>query len=139
MENLREFLSENVESANVKVDKLRKMITMDDIHYPQELISGCHMLEMCVDAATMLCIRRDHGDGSMCAHIDADVIASGHCGDTVEIVVKAVKDGKRSRVYAFEMYKMIEFDKDAYWYNVLEEPILMVKGEVTLVVEKARD
>lgn len=138
MEEMRNLLGENGSSPEVQVERLRMLVGNDDIHYAGGLMSGCRMLEKCVDAATILCIRRDNGDGSMCANIKADVFASGACDDTIEIVVKSVKDGKRSRVYAFEMYKLIEFDLATYWYKVLDEPLLMVKGEVTLVVKKER-
>lgn len=138
MEEMRALLGENGNTPEVQVERLRMLIGNDDIHYAGGLMSGCRMLEKCVDAATVLCIRRDNGDGSMCANIKADVFCSGCCDETIEIVVKSVKDGRRSRVYAFEMYKLIEFDVKTYWYKVLEEPKLMVKGEVTLVVEKER-
>lgn len=138
MEEMRNLLGDNGNTPDVQIERLRMLIGNDDIHYAGGLMSGCRMIEKCVDAATVLCIRRDNGDGSMCANVKADVLASGHCDDTIEVVVKSIKDGKRSRVYAFEMYKLIEFDLEKYWYTVLEEPKLMVKGEVTLIVEKAR-
>lgn len=138
MEEMKNLLDPNGRTPEVEIEKHKMMLTSADVHYPGELVSGCHMLEKCIDVATSLSIRRDNGDGSMCASIKADVVYSGHCGDTVEIIVKSLKDGKRSRVYAFEMYKLIEFDNKKYCAAVLEEPKLMVKGEVTLVVEKAR-
>ena len=56
--------------------------------------------------------------------------------DAVEIVVWLVKQGSRSRVYGYEMYKTSEYDIEADRSEVFDEPVLVVKGDTTFVVDE---
>ena len=54
--------------------------------------------------------------------------------DAVEIVVWLIKQGTRSRLYGYEMYKTSEYNQKTLRSEVFDEPILTVKGDVTFVV-----
>ena len=56
--------------------------------------------------------------------------------DAVEIIVWLIKQGSRSRLYGYEMYKTSEYDIEADRSEVFDDPILVVKGDTTFVVDE---
>ena len=106
------------------------------MHYPGEMISGCKLMEKCIDCVTELSNIRDNGDGGLFVHTQASILKPVHMLDAVEIVVWLVKQGSRSRVYGYEMYKTSEYDIEADRSEVFDEPVLVVKGDTTFVVDE---
>ena len=109
----------------------------EDVHYTLEMVSGCKLLEKCVDCVTELQNIRDEGDGGLIVNVNGDILSPVHAEDAVEVVCWLVKQGNRSRLYGFEMYKTAEFNVDKDRSIVFEEPILAVKGNVTFVISKS--
>lgn len=107
----------------------------EDLHYPGEMISGCKLMEKCIDCCTEMCNIRDNGDGGLIVHTEADILKSVHVLDAVEIVCWSIKDGSRSRVFGYEMYKTSEYDGQTDRSTVFDEPELAVKGSVVFVVD----
>ena len=105
------------------------------MHYPAEMISGCKLIEKCIDCCTEICNIRDNGDGGLIVHIESDIVRPVHVLDAVEIVCWSVEDGKRSRLYGYEMYKTSEYNQQTDRSDVLDEPALTVKGMVVFVVD----
>lgn len=128
-------LSKVEKGLSVKELKFRLSFGAEDMHYPGEMISGCKLVEKCIDCCTEMCNIRDNGDGGLIVHIESDIIKSVHVLDAVEIICWSVKDGSRSRLYGFEMYKTSEYDHETDRSNVLDEPELTVKGSVVFVVD----
>lgn len=131
----RNSLSKSEKGLAVKELKFRLALGAEDMHYPMEMISGCKLVEKCIDCCTELSNIRDNGDGGLVVHIDSDILHPAHVLDAVEIVCWAIKDGSRSRVYGFEMYKTSEYDIETDRSEVLEEAILVIKGTAVFVVD----
>ena len=125
-EEKRNMLSKVEKGLGVKALKFRLSFGAEDMHYPAEMISGCKLIEKCIDCCTEICNIRDNGDGGLIVHIESDA---------VEIVCWSVEDGKRSRLYGYEMYKTSEYNQQTDRSDVLDEPALTVKGMVVFVVD----
>lgn len=133
-EEMRQYLSENKTGKEVVRENYKFMFGEEDCHYPGTLISGCKQLEKCVDFASAFIARRDDGLSNLFVHMDADILHPANTCDVMEVICWAVKDGTKSRVVGFEMYKIEEYDKEKDYFNMLEEPVLCVKGQSTHVV-----
>lgn len=133
-EEMRKYLSDNSMGKEVQRENFKFMFGEEDCHYPGTLISGCKLLEKCVDFASAFAARRDGGMSNLFAHMEADILYSVHTCDVMEVICWKVKDGNKSRVIGFEMYKIEEYDKAKDYFNMLEEPILCVKGECVCVL-----
>lgn len=133
-EEKRELLGDVRVGKEVDHENYRFYFGNEDCHYPGTLISGCKMLEKCIDFATSYYARRENGISNLFVHVDGDILRQVHVSDVMECIVWPVKEGNTSRVCGFEMYKLEEYCKETDVFDVLEEPILTVKGEVTLVL-----
>lgn len=133
----RASLSEVKKGRDVTELKFRMSIGGEDVHYPGEMVSGCKLMEKCIDCVTELSNIRDNGDGGYFVHTDASILRPVHMLDAVEIIVWLIKHGTRSRIYGYEMYKTSEYDGDTDRSEVFDEPIMVVKGETTFVVDEA--
>ena len=131
----RGSLSEVKIGTDVTELKFRLSFGAEDMHYPAEMISGCKLMEKCIDCVTELSNIRDNGDGGLFVHTEGDILEPAHVLDSVEIIVWLIKQGTRSRLYGYEMYKMSAYDAETDRNTVLEEPILTVKGTVVFVVD----
>ena len=134
-EEKRNMLSKVEKGLGVKALKFRLSFGAEDMHYPAEMISGCKLIEKCIDCCTEICNIRDNGDGGLIVHIESDIVRPVHVLDAVEIVCWSVEDGKRSRLYGYEMYKTSEYNQQTDRSDVLDEPALTVKGRVVFVVD----
>lgn len=132
----RDLLTVVKKGAEVTELKFRCSLHGEDMHYPGEMISGCKLMEKCIDCVTELSNIRDNGDGGLFVHTQASILKPVHMLDAVEIVVWLVKQGSRSRVYGYEMYKTSEYDIEADRSEVFDEPVLVVKGDTTFVVDE---
>ena len=133
----RALLSEVKKGRDVTELKFRMSINGEDMHYPGEMISGCKLMEKCIDCVTELSNIRDDGDGGLFVHTEANILKPVHMLDAVEIIVCLVKHGSRSRVYGYEMYKTSEYNQETDRSEVFDEPVLVVKGDTTFVVDEA--
>ncbi|MCQ4636455.1 hypothetical protein NE619_06920 [Anaerovorax odorimutans] len=133
----RALLGEVKKGKDVTELTFRMSINGEDMHYPGEMISGCKLMEKCIDCVTELCNIRDNGDGGLFVHTEADILRSVHMLDAVEIIVWLIKQGTRSRVYGYEMYKTSEYNQKTDRSEVFDEPVLTVKGKTTFVVDEA--
>lgn len=131
----RNLLTPVAKGPEVEVLKFRTTFNGEDCHYPAEMISGCKMVEKCIDCCTELSNIRDNGDGGYVVEIQSSLIDHIHMLDAVEIIVWVVKQGSRSRIYGYEMYKTSEFDGEADRSIIFDEPVLCVKGTATFVVD----
>ena len=64
----------------------------EDCHYPGTLISGCKMLEKCIDFATSYYARREGGISNLFVHVDGDILRQVHVSDVMECIVWPVKE-----------------------------------------------
>lgn len=130
----RKELTPVVKGEGVEQLIFRGTFNGEDMHYPGEMISGCKLMERCIDCCTELSNIRDGGDGGLFVNTSADILHPVHMLDAYEMVCYLIKQGKTSRVYGYEMYKTSEYNKTTDLSEVFDEPILTVKGQVVFVV-----
>ena len=128
-------LSKVEKGLGVKELKFRFSFGGEDMHYPGEMISGCKLMEKCIDCCTEMCNIRDNGDGGLIVHTESDIVNSVHMLDAVEVICWVIKDGSRSRLFGYDMYKTSEYDIETDRSTVFDEPVLAVKGTVVFVVD----
>ena len=131
----RDSLTKVQKGKDVTELKFKLSIHGEDMHYPGEMISGCKLMEKCIDCCTEMCNIRDNGDGGLIVHTESDIVSSVHMLDAVEVICWVIKDGSRSRLLGYEMYKTSEYDIETDRSTVFDEPVLAVKGTVVFVVD----
>ena len=127
----RDLLSEVRKGSDVTELKFRLSIHGEDMHYPGEMISGCKLMEKCIDCCTEL---SNISDGGLFVHTEGNILRPVHMLDAVEIICWLIKQGNTSRVYGYEMYKTSEYNQQTDRSEVFDDPILTVKGDVTFVI-----
>lgn len=80
-------LTEVKKGKDVTELKFKMSIHGEDMHYPGEMISGCKLMEKCIDACTELSNIRDNGDGGLFVHTEGNILHPVHMLDCVEIIV----------------------------------------------------
>lgn len=131
----KRYLLNNVKKdKNLTEWKQNFSVHGEDVHYTLEMVSGCKILEMCVDCVTELQNIREEGNGGLIAHVNGDLLSPLHAEDAVEIVCWVIKQGNRSRLYGYEMYKTSEFNAEKDHSEVFDVPVLTAKGDVTFVI-----
>jgi 3-aminobutyryl-CoA ammonia-lyase len=113
-----------------------RRVGAEECHYNGYLMSGAHILQFASDAAGELLIRHDGEGGLLAAVEQASFHEPVYAGETLEIVVRLVKVGNRSRRIDFEVYKHIRkrFDVSIGAAEVLDPPLLVAKGATVAVV-----
>jgi 3-aminobutyryl-CoA ammonia-lyase len=114
----------------------RRRVGAEECHYNGYLMSGAHILQFASDAAGELLIRRDGEGGLLAAVEQASFHEPVYAGETLEIIVRLVAVGNRSRRMTFEVYKHIRkrFDLSLGAAEVLDPPLLVAKGTTVGVV-----
>ena len=97
----RDLLTAVKKGPDVTELKFKISIHGEDMHYPGEMISGCKLMEKCIDCVTELSNIRDNGDGGLFVHTQASILKPVHMLDAVEIIVWLVKQGSRSRSVSY--------------------------------------
>ena len=138
MELERKFEIENENGSQVTELRLRYKTNCMLNHYSAYMFSGPQIIQYSIDAMTDLTVRRDNGDGSMLANVNVNLRAPLYGGDTIEVLVYLEKEGKRSRTYGTQIWKIIHNRREDDVFDVLEEPILIMDGSLTCVVKKQR-
>ena len=115
-----------------------RRIGADECHYNGYLMSGAHILQYASDAAGELLIRHDGEGGLLAAVEQASFHEPVYAGESLEIVVRLVHVGNRSRRIDFEVHKHIRkrFDISISAAEVLDPPLLVAKGSTVAVVGK---
>jgi 3-aminobutyryl-CoA ammonia-lyase len=113
-----------------------RRVGAEECHYNGDLMSGAHILQFASDAAGELMIRHDGEGGLLAAVEQASFHEPVYAGETLEVVVRLVRVGNRSRRIDFEVYKHIRkrFDVSLGAAEVLDPPHLVAKGSAVGVV-----
>jgi len=135
----RVFEIENGVGEQLTETRLRFKTNRSVPDLPDDMFGGGQILTFAMDCLTDFSIRRDNGDGSLDANINVNFRHPLYRGDTVESINWLIREGRRSRVYGFALYKTIAYDKEDGSYKVCNPPILICDGESTTVVKKVRD
>lgn len=144
-EGIEKIAVDSPKGIDVMETRFRVKVGADDCHYSRNMLAGSDLMRFVADMATDLSLRRD-GDCSMLANINVNFHESVFGGDTIEAIGWPIKEGSRSRLDGFALYKLISYYAD-HWdrkadvdevYTVLEEPVLCVSGTFTAVVKESR-
>ena len=135
----KKFVIENPKGPEVKEMRLRCKTNSKDCYYSGYMLSGPQILQFAIDALTDFTVRRDNGDGSMLVNTNANYRSSLFGGDTIEVIIWLEGEGKRSRTYGFNIYKLIEDHHAEDIFVVLDEPKLVCDGTAVCVVKKPRE
>ena len=133
------FEIENSSGPEINEMRLRYKTDCSGSHYSEYMFSGPQILTFAMDALTDFSVRRDDGDGSLDANINVNFHSPLYGGDTIEQIMWVIKEGRRSRVYGFKVYKIVERIKGTDSCKVLNPPVLVCNGESTTVIKKPRE
>ncbi|WP_130861964.1 hotdog fold domain-containing protein [Bacilliculturomica massiliensis] len=134
----RKFVIDNAKGPELKEMRLRYKTNCENNHYSDYMLSGPQILQYAIDALTDFTVRRDDGDGSLLANVNANFRAGLFGGDTIEVIIWLESEGSRSRTYGYRIYKIIENHREQDVFEVLDEPQLILDGTGVAVVKKPR-
>src|SRR5689334_23710419 len=81
----------------------RRYVPFSHAHYAGNLVDGAYSLGAFGDVATEMCIRTDGDEGLFASYSDVQFKAPVRAGDVIEVEVRLVRVGTRSREMDFEV------------------------------------
>ena len=107
----------------------------EDAHYGT-IAAGAFVMQLFGDLATEITVRRDGDEGLLRAYESVEFLAPVRPGDFLECRATLVREGKTSRTFEAEAWKVIATRQDIgeSAADVLEEQILVAKATATTVV-----
>ena len=115
---------------------LRVRVGSEDAHYGT-IAAGAFVMQLFGDLATEITIRRDGDEGLLRAYEDVEFLAPVRPGDFLECRARLTRQGKSSRTFEAEAWKVITTRQDVgeSAANVLHEPVLVARATGTTVVQ----
>src|SRR2546427_13193947 len=115
---------------------LRVRVGSEDAHYGT-IAAGAFVMQLFGDLATEITIRRDGDEGLLRAYEDVEFLAPVRPGDFLECRAKLTRQGKSSRTFEAEAWKVITTRQDMgeSAADVLHEPVLVARATGTTVVQ----
>lgn len=113
-----------------------RRVGADECHYNGYLLSGARLLQYVSDAGAELNIRLEGSGGLLAAIKEASFYESVFAGEVLEILVRRVARGNKSRTNQFMVYKHIRkrFDLGRSKAEALEPAVLVAKGSTVSVI-----
>jgi 3-aminobutyryl-CoA ammonia-lyase len=114
---------------------LRLRVGSEDAHYGT-IAAGAFVMQLFGDLATEITVRRDGDEGLLRAYESVEFLNPVRPGDFLECRARLVREGKTSRTFEAEAWKVITTRQDIAESaaDVLEERILVAKATATTVV-----
>ena len=114
---------------------LRIRVGSEDAHYGT-IAAGAFVMKLFGDLATEITVRRDGDEGLLRAYESVEFLAPVRPGDFLECRARMVREGRTSRTFEAEAWKVITTRQDIgeSAADVLDEPILVAKATGTTVV-----
>ena len=114
---------------------LRVRVGSEDAHYGT-IAAGAFVMQLFGDLATEITVRRDGDEGLLRAYESVEFLAPVRPGDFLECRATLVRQGRTSRTFEAEAWKVITTRQDLTESaaDVLEERILVAKATGTTVV-----
>jgi 3-aminobutyryl-CoA ammonia-lyase len=114
---------------------LRIRVGSEDAHYGT-IAAGAFVMKLFGDLATEITVRRDGDEGLLRAYESVEFLAPVRPGDFLECRARMVREGRTSRTFEAEAWKVITTRQDIgeSAADVLEERILVAKATGTTVV-----
>ncbi len=114
---------------------LRVRVGHEDAHYGT-IASGAYVMQLFGDLATELTMRRDGDQGLLRAYERVEFLSPVRPGDVLECAATLVREGKTSRGFEAEAWKVAQARPDLgdSAGDVLEERLLVARAVGTTVV-----
>ena len=115
---------------------LRVRVGSEDAHYGT-IAAGAFVMQLFGDLATEITVRRDGDEGLLRAYESVEFLAPVRPGDFLECRARMIREGKTSRTFAAEAWKVVTTRQDLgeSAADVLEEPVLVARAVGTTVVQ----
>ena len=115
---------------------VRLRVGSEDAHYGT-IAAGAFVMQVFGDLATEITVRRDGDEGLLRAYEGVEFLAPVRPGDFLECRATLVREGRTSRTFEAEAWKVITTRQDVgeSAAEVLEQPILVAKATATTVVQ----
>jgi 3-aminobutyryl-CoA ammonia-lyase len=114
---------------------LRIRVSHQDAHYGT-IAAGAFVMQLFGDLATELTVRRDGDEGLLRAYEAVEFLAPVLPGDFLECRAKIVREGRTSRTFEAEAWKVLTTRPDVSdsAADVLDPPVLVARATGTTVV-----
>jgi 3-aminobutyryl-CoA ammonia-lyase len=114
---------------------LRIRVGSEDAHYGT-IAAGAFVMQLFGDLATEITVRRDGDEGLLRAYENVEFLAPVRPGDFLECTATLVREGRTSRTFEAEAWKVIATRQDIgeSAADVLEERVLVARATGTTVV-----
>jgi len=115
---------------------LRVRVGSEDAHYGT-IAAGAFVMQLFGDLATEITVRRDGDEGLLRAYENVEFLAPVRPGDFLECRAKLIREGRTSRTFEAEAWKVITTRQDLgeSAADVLEERVLVARAVGTTVVQ----
>ena len=114
---------------------LRLRVGSEDAHYGT-IAAGAFVMRLFGDLATEITVRRDGDEGLLRAYENVEFLAPVRPGDFLECIATLVREGRTSRTFEAEAWKVIATRQDIAESaaDVLDERVLVARATGTTVV-----
>lgn len=114
---------------------LRLRVGSEDAHYGT-IAAGAFVMQLFGDLATEITVRRDGDEGLLRAYEKVEFLSPVRPGDFLECRATLVREGRTSRTFEAEAWKVITTRQDISESaaDVLEERVLVARATGTTVV-----
>jgi 3-aminobutyryl-CoA ammonia-lyase len=115
---------------------LRIRVGSEDAHYGT-IAAGAFVMQLFGDLATEVTVRRDGDEGLLRAYENVEFLAPVRPGDFLECRARLVREGRTSRTFEAEAWKVITTRQDLgeSAADVLDEKLLVARATGTTVVQ----
>src|SRR2546422_4768632 len=115
---------------------LRVRVGSEDAHYGT-IAAGAFVMQLFGDLATEVTVRRDGDEGLLRAYEGVEFLAPVRPGDFLECRARLVKEGRTSRTFEAQAWKVITTRQDLgeAAADVLDEPVLVARAVGTTAVQ----
>src|SRR2546425_2759731 len=115
---------------------LRVRVGSEEAHYGT-IAAGAFVMQLFGDLATEVTVRRDGDEGLLRAYESVEFLAPVRPGDFLECRARLVKEGRTSRTFEAQAWKVITTRQDLgeSAADVLDEPVLVARAVGTTVVQ----
>jgi len=114
---------------------LRVRVGSEDAHYGT-IAAGAFVMQLFGDLATEITVRRDGDEGLLRAYESVEFLSPVRPGDFLECRATLVREGRSSRTFDAEAWKVITTRQDISESaaDVMEERVLVARATGTTVV-----
>ncbi len=121
-----------MEGLEMEVRHYRR-VGAEECHYRGDLVAGALILQYASDALGELSIRYEGATALLASVEKASLYLPVFAGESLEIIVRLVKVGNRSRTFDFQVFKHLQRNSNGS-VEKLEKPALVSEGRMIGVI-----